>query len=206
MARYLGPKLRLSRREGTDLYLKSGFRSISSKCKIDKFPGQHGSRKTRLSDYGIQLREKQKVKRLYGILEKQFRKYYKLASKSKGNTGEKLLQLLESRLDNVIYKMGFGSTRSESRQLINHKSILVNNKIVNIPSYQVFPKDCIAIKKKSINQLRIKASLELFEQKEKPSWIDLNKSKMIGTFLRVPDRSDLSADINEHLIIELYSK
>ncbi|NIH16497.1 MAG: 30S ribosomal protein S4 [Buchnera aphidicola (Periphyllus lyropictus)] len=206
MAKYLGPKLKLCRREGTDLYLKSGFRSIGSKCKIDHLPGQHGNKKQRLSDYGIQLREKQKVRRLYGILEKQFKKYYKMASKSKGNTGEKLLQLLENRLDNVVYRMGFGTTRSEARQLVSHKSILVNNKIVNIPSYQLFPKDVVKIRKKFKNHLRIKAALELSEQKEKSLWIEVDIKNMIGIFKRTPDRSDLSSEINEHLIVELYSK
>lgn len=206
MAKYLGPKLKLSRREGTDLYLKSGFRSIGSKCKIDHLPGQHGNKKQRLSDYGVQLREKQKVRRLYGILEKQFKKYYKMASKSKGNTGEKLLQLLENRLDNVVYRMGFGTTRSEARQLVSHKSILVNNKIVNIPSYQLFPKDVIKIREKFKNHLRIKAALELSEQKEKSLWMEVDVKNMIGIFKRTPDRSDLSSEINEHLIVELYSK
>ncbi|CAL4323540.1 30S ribosomal protein S4 [Buchnera aphidicola] len=206
MAKYLGPKLKLSRREGTDLYLKSGLRNIGSKCKIDHLPGQHGSRKQRLSDYGLQLREKQKVRRLYGILEKQFRKYYKLASKSQGNTGEKLLQLLENRLDNVVYRMGFSTTRAEARQLVSHKYISVNDKIVNIPSYQVFSNDIIKVREKFQKYLRIKAALELSEQKEKVSWIDVNISQMTGIFKRTPDRSELSSEINEHLIVELYSK
>ncbi|NIH41155.1 MAG: 30S ribosomal protein S4 [Buchnera aphidicola (Periphyllus aceris)] len=206
MAKYLGPKLKLSRREKTDLYLKSGLRPISSKCKIDHLPGQHGSRKQRLSDYGIQLREKQKVRRLYGILEKQFRKYYKIASKSKGNTGETLLQLLENRLDNIVYRIGFGTTRAESRQLVSHKSISVNNKIVNIPSYQVSVNDVIEVREKFKKHLRIKASLELSEQKEQVSWIDYNLNKMQGILKRKPDRVDLSSEINEHLIVELYSK
>lgn len=206
MAKYLGPKLKLSRREGTDLFLKSGYRAIDSKCKLSQCPGQHGSRKMRLSEYGVQLREKQKVRRLYGILERQFRNYYKFASKLKGDTGENLLKLLESRLDNVIYRLGFGATRAESRQLINHKSIMVNNRIVNISSYQVCPKDIIKIREKSKNQERIKAALELSEQREKPTWLEINVNQLEGVFIRIPDRSDLSADINEHLIIELYSK
>ncbi|QCI24532.1 30S ribosomal protein S4 [Buchnera aphidicola (Muscaphis stroyani)] len=206
MARYLGPKLKLSRREGTDLFLKSGFRSIDSKCKLEQPPGQHGIRKPRLSDYAIQLREKQKVKRLYCILERQFKIYYKKAARLKGNTGENLLKLLERRLDNVVYRMGFGSTRSESRQLINHKSIMVNNRIVNIPSYQICINDQISVKDKSKNQSRIKAALELIEQREKPIWIEVDTSKMKGFLKRFPERSDLSAEINEHLIIELYSK
>ncbi|WP_422667387.1 30S ribosomal protein S4 [Buchnera aphidicola] len=206
MAKYLGPKLKLSRREGTDLFLKSGFRSIDSKCKIDQPPGQHGIRKPRLSDYAIQLREKQKVRRLYGILERQFRIYYKIAARIKGNTGENLLQLLEKRLDNVVYRMGFGCTRAEARQLVNHKSITVNNKIVNIASYQISPKDQISIRENAKNQSRIKAALELVEQREKPIWLEVNTTTMIGIFKRYPERSDLSAEINEHLIVELYSK
>ncbi|XBC41702.1 MAG: 30S ribosomal protein S4 [Buchnera aphidicola (Kaburagia rhusicola rhusicola)] len=206
MAKYLGPKLKLSRREGTDLFLKSGMRSLDSKCKLEQLPGQHGSKRSRLSDYGIQLREKQKVRRLYGILESQFRNYYKRSVRLKGNTGEKLLVLLESRLDNVVYRMGFGATRSEARQLVCHKSILVNKKIVNIPSYQVHPGCIVSIRDKSQKQTRIRAALELVEQREKPSWIEVNTSKMEGIFKQVPERSDLSAEINEHLIIELYSK
>ncbi|XBC38637.1 MAG: 30S ribosomal protein S4 [Buchnera aphidicola (Melaphis rhois)] len=206
MAKYLGPKLKLSRREGTDLFLKSGMRSIDSKCKLEQLPGQHGSKKLRLSDYGIQLREKQKVRRLYGILESQFRNYYKRAVRLRGNTGEYLLTLLETRLDNVIYRMGFGATRSEARQLVSHKSILVNRHTVNIPSYQVSSGDVISIHTKSRKQARIKAALELAEQRETLSWIEVNASKMEGVFKKVPERSDLSAEINEHLIIELYSK
>ncbi|QCI20043.1 MAG: 30S ribosomal protein S4 [Buchnera aphidicola (Brevicoryne brassicae)] len=206
MAKYLGPKLKLSRREGTDLFLKSGLRPIESKCKLEQPPGQHGIRKPRLSDYAIQLREKQKVRRLYGVLERQFKIYYKIAASLKGNTGANLLQLLESRLDNVIYRMGFGCTRAESRQLISHKSIMVNDIVVNIPSYKISPNDRISIRKKSKNQSRIKASLELVEQREKPIWLDVDSTKMEGVFKRFPERSDLSAEINEHLIVELYSK
>ena len=206
MARYLGPKLKLSRREGTDLFLKSGVRAIDSKCKIDTAPGQHGARKPRLSDYGSQLREKQKVRRMYGILERQFRNYCKEANRLKGNTGENLLVLLEGRLDNVVYRMGFAATRAEARQLVSHKAIVVNGRVVNIPSFQVSVDDVIAVREKSKKQARIKASLELAEQKEKPTWLDVDAAKMEGVFKRVPERSDLSADINEHLIVELYSK
>lgn len=206
MAKYLGPKLKLSRREGTDLFLKSGLRAIESKCKLEQPPGQHGIRKPRLSEYANQLREKQKVRRLYGVLERQFKIYYKLAASLKGNTGANLLQLLESRLDNVVYRMGFGCTRAESRQLINHKSILVNNKVVNIASYKISPNDRVSVRDQSKNQSRIKASLELFQQREKPIWIEVDSIKMEGVFKRFPERSDLSAEINEHLIIELYSK
>lgn len=206
MARYLGPKLKLSRREGTDLFLKSGVRAIESKCKIDTAPGQHGARKPRLSDYGSQLREKQKVRRMYGILERQFRNYYKEANRLKGNTGENLLVLLEGRLDNVVYRMGFAATRAEARQLVSHKSIVVNGRVVNIPSYQVSVDDVVSVREKSKKQARIKASLELATQREKPTWLDVDATKMEGVFKRTPERSDLSADINEHLIVELYSK
>jgi len=206
MARYLGPKLKLSRREGTDLFLKSGVRAIDSKCKIDTAPGQHGARKLRLSDYGSQLREKQKVRRIYGILERQFRNYYKEANRLKGNTGENLLVLLEGRLDNVVYRMGFAATRAEARQLVSHKAIVVNGRVVNIPSFQVSVNDVVAVREKSKKQARIKASLELAEQREKPTWLEVDSAKMEGVFKRVPERSDLSADINEHLIVELYSK
>ena len=206
MARYLGPKLKLSRREGTDLFLKSGVRAIESKCKIDTAPGQHGARKPRLSDYGSQLREKQKVRRMYGILERQFRNYYKEANRLKGNSGENLLVLLEGRLDNVVYRMGFAATRAEARQLVSHKAIIVNGRVVNIPSFQVSVDDVIAVREKSKKQARIKASLELAEQKEKPTWLEVDAAKMEGVFKRIPERSDLSADINEHLIVELYSK
>ena len=206
MARYLGPKLKLCRREGTDLFLKSGVRAIDSKCKIDTAPGQHGARKPRLSDYGSQLREKQKVRRIYGILERQFRNYYKEANRLKGNTGENLLVLLEGRLDNVVYRMGFAATRAEARQLVSHKAIVVNGRVVNIPSFQVSVNDVVAVREKSKKQARIKASLELAEQREKPTWLEVDSAKMEGVFKRVPERSDLSADINEHLIVELYSK
>ncbi|WP_440988198.1 30S ribosomal protein S4 [Aeromonas hydrophila] len=206
MARYIGPKLKLSRREGTDLFLKSGVRAIDSKCKIDTVPGQHGARKARLSDYGVQLREKQKVRRIYGVLEKQFRNYYRDAARQKGNTGENLLQLLEGRLDNVVYRMGFGATRAESRQLVSHKAIMVNGRVVNIPSFQVPPEDVICVREKAKKQARIKASLEVAGQREKPTWVEVDAAKMEGAFKRLPERSDLSADINEQLIVELYSK
>ena len=206
MARYLGPKLKLSRREGTDLFLKSGVRAIDTKCKIEQAPGQHGARKPRLSDYGVQLREKQKVRRIYGVLERQFRNYYKEAARLKGNTGENLLALLEGRLDNVVYRMGFGATRAEARQLVSHKAIMVNGRVVNIASYQVSPNHVVSIREKAKKQSRVKAALELAEQREKPTWLEVDAGKMEGTFKRKPERSDLSADINEHLIVELYSK
>ncbi|MCW8090801.1 30S ribosomal protein S4 [Alteromonas sp. ASW11-130] len=206
MARYLGPKLKLSRREGTDLFLKSGVRAIDSKCKIDTAPGQHGARRGRLSDYGVQLREKQKVRRMYGVLEKQFRNYYKEAARLKGNTGENLLQLLEKRLDNVVYRMGFASTRAEARQLVSHKAIMVNGRVVNIPSFNVSAEDVVSVREKAKKQSRINAALELADQREKPTWIEVDNSKLEGTFKRVPEREDLSAEINEQLIVELYSK
>ena len=206
MARYLGPKLKLSRREGTDLFLKSGVRAIDSQCKLETAPGQHGARKPRLSEYGTQLREKQKVRRIYGVLEKQFRNYYKDAARTKGNTGENLLQLLETRLDNVVYRMGFGATRAESRQLVSHKSIMVNGRVVNIPSFKVSANDVVSIREKSRTQARIKAALEVAAQREKPTWVEVDNAKMEGAFKRVPERSDLSAEINEQLIVELYSK
>jgi len=206
MARYLGPKLKLSRREGTDLFLKSGVRAIESKCKIDTAPGQHGARRGRLSDYGVQLREKQKVRRMFGVLEKQFRNYYKEAARLKGNTGENLLQLLEQRLDNVVYRIGFASTRAEARQLVSHKAILVNGKVVNVPSFNVSVDDVVSVREKAKKQARIVAALELADQREKPTWIEVDNKKMEGTFKRVPERTDLSADINEQLIVELYSK
>ncbi|MGY5799368.1 MULTISPECIES: 30S ribosomal protein S4 [Rheinheimera] len=206
MARYLGPKLKLSRREGTDLFLKSGVRAIDSKCNLTTAPGQHGARRGRLSDYGLQLREKQKVRRIYGVLEKQFRNYYKEAARLKGNTGENLLQLLEGRLDNVVYRMGLASTRAEARQLVSHKAIMINGAVVNIPSYAVSPDQVIAVREKAKKQARIVAALEISEQREKPTWIEIDTKKMEGVFKRVPERSDLSADINEQLIVELYSK
>ena len=206
MARYLGPKLKLSRREGTDLFLKSGVRPIDSKCKIDNAPGQHGIRRGRMSDYAVQLREKQKVRRIYGVLEKQFRNYYKKADRQKGATGENLLKLLEARLDNVVYRMGFGSTRAESRQLVSHKAISVNGGIVNIASYQVRPDDVVAVTEKARGQLRISAALQLASQRGDVDWVDVNADKFEGVFKRLPDREELPAEINENLIVELYSK
>ena len=206
MARYRGPSLRLSRREGTDLMLKSGVRAIESKCNMETAPGVHGLRRGRLSDYGLQLREKQKVRRMYGVLEKQFRNYYKKAAKAKGNTGENLLSYLEQRLDNVVYRMGFASTRAEARQMVTHKAFEVNGKTVNIPSYQVKQDDVISVREKAKKQIRIKAALDLGDKKELSGWVEVDKDKFTGVFKSVPDRSDLSAEINENLIIELYSK
>lgn len=206
MARYLGPVCKLSRREGTDLFLKSGACSLESKCKLDTLPGVHGTRRGRLSEYGVQLREKQKVRRMYGVFEKQFRNYYKHADKMKGATGINLLSLLESRLDNVVYRMGFGSTRSESRQMVCHKSVFVNGKIVNIPSYQVSIGDTVSIRQKSQSQLRIKSALDLASQRTAIEWVDVDRDNMKGIFKSIPDRNDLSSEINEQLIVELYSK
>ncbi len=206
MARYLGPTCKLSRREGTDLFLKSGARALDSKCKLETQPGQQGQRRGRLSDYGVQLREKQKVRRTYGIMEKQFRSYYKEAARRKGATGENLLQLLECRLDNVVYRMGFGSTRAEARQMVSHKAILVNGKAVNIPSYQVQEGDVIALREKAKKQLRVQNALTLAGQRSEVEWIEINADKKEGVFKRVPERSDLPAEINENLIVELYSK
>ncbi len=206
MARYIGPKCKLSRREGTDLFLKSGVRALESKCKAETAPGQHGARRGRLSDYGVQLREKQKVRRIYGVLEKQFRNYYKEAARLKGATGENLLQLLESRLDNVVYRMGFGSTRSEARQLVSHKAILVNGSAVNIPSYQVQPGDVVSLREKAKKQLRVQSALALAAQRGEPEWIEMKADKLEGVFKARPDRQELSSEINENLIVELYSK
>lgn len=206
MARYIGPTCKLARREGTDLFLKSGVRTVDSKCNLETRPGMHGASRGRLSDYGLQLREKQKVRRMYGILEKQFRNYYKKASRLRGSTGENLLTLLECRLDNVVYRMGFGSTRAESRQIVSHRSITVNGKVLNIPSYQVKPGDVIAVRENAKSQLRIRAALELAGQRADVHWVDVDSSKMEGKFKSFPDRQDLSQDINENLIVELYSK
>ena len=206
MARYIGPKCKLSRREGTDLFLKSGVRAVDSKCKVDTAPGVHGARRGRLSDYGLQLREKQKVRRIYGILERQFRNYYKNAARLKGATGENLLKLLEGRLDNVVYRMGFGATRAEARQIVSHKAITVNGKSVNIPSYQVVPGDVVAVREKSKSQLRIKSALDLAAQRAPVQWVEVDANKMEGVFKTLPERSDLPSDINENLIVELYSK
>ena len=206
MAKYTGPKCKLSRREGVDLELKSSLRPLDSKCKLDQVPGQHGARRTRLSDYALQLREKQKLRRIYGVLEKQFRNYYKAEANQKGSTGENLLTLLETRLDNVVYRSGFGATRAEARQLVNHKSILVNNKIVNIPSYKVRANDIISIREKSKKQTRITDSLGMAKQKGISDWISLDEGKLEATFKNVPERSDLPPNINEQLVVELYSK
>ena len=208
MARYLGPTCRLSRREGTDLMLKSRVRSLDSKCNVETPPGQHGQnrRRPRASDYALQLREKQKLRRMYGVLEKQFRNYYKKAAQQKGATGENLLRLLERRLDNVVYRMGFGSTRAEARQLVSHKAIEVNGQIVNIPSYQVSPEDVIAVRERAKKQARIGENIELAEQYGFPDWVDVDTKKMSGTFKSVPERSDLPPDISEQLVVELYSK
>ncbi len=206
MARYIGPTCKLSRREGTDLQHKSGIRALDSKCKIDLPPGQHGARKGRLTDYGVQLREKQKVKRVYGVLEKQFRRYYKEAARRKGNTGAYLLQLLERRLDNVVYRMGFASTRAEARQLVTHKSVLVNGSIVNIPSYQVKPGDKVEIREKCRGQLRIGAALQLAQQRGSIEWVEVNDKQFLGVFKSIPERAELPSEFNEQLIVELYSK
>ena len=206
MARYIGPTCKLSRREGTDLFLKSGVRALDSKCKLETAPGQHGARRGRLSDYGVQLREKQKVRRIYGVLEKQFRNYYKEAARLKGATGENLLRLLECRLDNVVYRMGFGATRAEARQLVSHKAITVNGQTVNIASYMIKEGDVVAVREKSKQQLRIKNALEIASQRADVDWIDVNASAFEGTFKRYPERDDLPAEINENLIVELYSK
>ena len=206
MARYIGPTCKLSRREGTDLFLKSGVRPLESKCRAESAPGQHGQRRGRLSDYGIQLREKQKVRRIYGVLEKQFRNYYKQAARMKGATGENLLRLLECRLDNVVYRMGFGSTRAEARQLVAHNAILVNGKKVNIPSYQVQEGDVVSVREKSKNQLRIQSAVQISLQRGDVEWVHVDSNKLEGSFVRSPDRSDLPAEINENLIVELYSK
>ena len=206
MARYLGPKCKLSRREGTDLFLKSRGKSLEGKCKLDQPPGQHGTKRARMSDYATQLREKQKLRRIYGILEKQFRNYYKAAAQKKGSTGQNLLNLLESRLDNVVYRMGFAATRSEARQLVSHKTIMVNGKMLNIPSYQVNSGDIVTVRERSQNQLRIKDALGVAEQYGFPVWLDVDSQKMQGVFKSVPERSELGSEINEQLVVELYSK
>ena len=207
MARYLGPKAKLSRREGTDLFLKSARRSISDKAKFDSKPGQHGRTSgQRMSDFGLQLREKQKVKRLYGVLERQFRRYFAMADQQKGNTGNNLLSLLESRLDNVVYRMGFGSTRAEARQLVSHKAITVNGHQVNIPSYLVKSGDVVSVREKSKKQGRVLEALQLATQVGMPAWVDVNIDKAEGIFKKPPDRDEFAADINESLIVELYSR
>lgn len=206
MARYLGPKCKLSRREGTDLLLKSGVRALESKCKPDLLPGMHGTKKPRMTDYAAQLRAKQKLRRIYGILERQFRRYYQLAARTKGSTGENLLQILERRLDNLVYRMGFASTRAEARQLVSHRSVLVNGKIVNIPSYLASPGDEISIRDKSKQQARVKASLELMQQRGDIDWIDTDATQIKGIYKRNPSISDLPPDYNVQLVVELYSK
>lgn len=206
MARYTGPTCKLARREGTDLSLKSRARALDTKCNLEKHPGQAGDRRRRLSDYGVQLREKQKVRRIYGVMERQFRNYYKKAAQSKGATGENLLQMLERRLDNVVFRMGFGSTRAEARQLVAHKGILVNGRVVNIPSYAVSAEDHVEVREEAKKQVRVQNALALAEQYGFPDWIEVDTKGLKGVFKRVPDRSDLPADINESLIVELYSK
>jgi small subunit ribosomal protein S4 len=206
VAKYTGPKCKLSRREGVDLELKSSLRPLESKCKLDQIPGQHGARRGRLSDYALQLREKQKLRRIYGVLERQFRNYYKEAAHLKGATGETLLQLLETRLDNVVYRAGFGATRAEARQLVNHKCITVNNTVVNIASYRVSPNDVVAVREKAKKQTRIADSLNMAKQKGIVDWISLDENKLEAVFKNVPERSDLPPDINEQLVVELYSK
>ena len=207
MARYIGPKCKLSRREGTDLFLKSARRSLDSKCKLDSKPGQHGRTSgSRTSDFGNQLREKQKIKRMYGVLERQFRKIFAAAEGRRGNTGENLIALLESRLDNVVYRMGFGSTRAEARQLVSHKAITVNGQQVNIPSYLVKAGDVVAVREKSKKQGRVVEALQLATQVGLPAWVEVNADKAEGVFKKVPDRDEFGADINESLIVELYSR
>ena len=206
MARYIGPKGKLSRREGRDLLLKSGIRSYESKCRSETSPGQHGRRRGRLSDYGIQLREKQKVRRIYGVMEKQFRNYYKQAARKKGVTGTNLLQSLEGRLDNVVYRLGFASTRSEARQLVSHKAIKVNESIVNIPSYQVSVGDIVSLTDKSKKQERVKQALEISASRPDCDWLKVDKNDFSGVYNAVPERDQLDSDINENLIVELYSK
>jgi small subunit ribosomal protein S4 len=207
MARYLGPKCKLSRREGTDLFLKSGVRPLEAKCKLETLPGSSATtRRARTSEYGLQLREKQKLRRMYGVLEKQFRNYYKKAAQLKGSTGGNLIKLLESRLDNVVYRMGYASTRSEARQLVSHKAVTVNGNVVNIASYQVSAGDNIAIREKATKQMRIQNALQISAQVGRPDWVDVDEKKLSGVFRSVPEREDVLPDINENLVVELYSK
>ncbi len=206
MARYLGPKCKLSRREGTDLFLKSSVRPLESKCKLEVPPGGAPQRRPRVSDYGLQLREKQKLRRMYGVLERQFRNYYKRAAQQKGSTGENLLKLLEGRLDNVAYRMGFASTRAEARQLVGHKGVTINGQVVNIPSYQVSPGDEISIREKAKKQLRVQNALQLAGEAGFPEWVEVDQTKMSGVLKQLPDRDDILPDINENLVVELYSK
>ncbi len=207
MARYIGPKCKLSRREGTDLFLKSARRSLDSKCKLESRPGQHGRTSgARTSDFGLQLREKQKLKRMYGVLEKQFRKYYVEADRRRGNTGETLIQLLESRLDNVVYRMGFGSTRAEARQLVNHRAIEVNGHTADIASMLIKAGDVVSVREKAKSQGRIKESLDLATGNGLPQWVEVDAGKLSGVFKQAPDRADVAQDINESLVVELYSR
>lgn len=206
MARYIGPKCKLARREGTDLFLKSARRALDSKCKLDTAPGQHGAKNARLSEYGVQLREKQKIRRIYGVLERQFRKYFAEAARRQGSTGENLLKILESRLDNVVYRIGIGSTRAEARQLVSHKAVTVNGQLVNIPSYQVKAGDVVGVVEKAKKQVRIQEALALAEQTGFPAWVSVDPKKMEGVYKSMPDRSELSSDINEQLVVEFYSK
>ncbi len=206
MARYTGPRCKLSRREGADLSLLSNIRALATKCKLETAPGVHGARKGRATEYGGQLREKQKVKRIYGVMERQFRNYFKRAARLKGSTGENLLKLLESRLDNVVYRMGFGSTRAEARQLVSHRAILVNGKSVNIPSLMLNPGDVISIRPRAKQQLRVQSAMALSQSRAACGWVEVNSAELSGTFKSIPERSDLPSDIYEKLIVELYSK
>lgn len=206
MARYIGPKCKLARREGADLFLKSARRSLDSKCKLEQAPGQHGAKAARLSDFGVHLREKQKIRRIYGVLERQFRRYFEEASLRKGSTGENLLKILECRLDNVVYRMGFASTRAEARQLVSHKAIVVNGGVVNIPSYSVKSGDVVSVREKAKKQVRVQEALNLAEGIGFPGWVQVDSKKMEGVFKNMPERSDLSSDINESLVVEYYSK
>jgi small subunit ribosomal protein S4 len=206
VARYIGPVCKLSRREGTDLFLKSARRSLDTKCKLESRPGQHGAKSTRISEYGTQLREKQKIRRMYGVLERQFRTYFDKAIQKRGATGENLLQMLESRLDNVVYRMGFASTRAEARQLVSHKAIEVNGKPVNIPSYLLRATDVVSVREKSRAQFRIKASLDLAEKNGFPGWVEVDPKNFKGVFKNLPDRAEFANDVNEQLVVELYSK
>lgn len=206
MARYLGPKCKLARREGTDLFLKSSVRPFESKCKAGVPPGGPGQRRPRVSDYGLQLREKQKLRRMYGVLERQFRNYYKKAAGQKGSTGENLLKMLEGRLDNVVYRMGFAVTRAEARQLVRHKAVTVNEQVVNIPSYQVDAGDTVAVREKARKQLRVQNAISISTQVGLPGWVEVDEKKMTGVFKQFPDRDEILPDINENLVVELYSK
>ena len=206
MARYTGPKCKLSRREGTDLFLKSGVKPLEAKCRHESIPGQHGQRKSRLSDYGVQLREKQKLRHMYGVLERQFRRYYHEAARRKGSTGENLLQILERRLDNVVYRMGFAATRAEARQLVGHKGVSVNGELVNIPSFEVSAGDVVKLRPRAAKQLRVQSALQISAQVGRVEWVDVDEKDFKGTFKTVPERGDFLPDINENLVVELYSK